>query len=42
MLDFAYSEEQARAVSVDAQGIVEALRKIYEANELADEITGKK
>jgi hypothetical protein len=39
-LDFAYDDAQARAVSVDAQGILEALRKVYDANELADEITG--
>ena len=42
MLDFAYDDEIARAVSVDAQGIIEALRKVYDAGELADEITGKK
>jgi hypothetical protein len=41
-LDFAYDEEQARAVSVDAQGIVEALRKVYDAGELVEELTGKK
>ncbi|HVS39725.1 MAG TPA: S46 family peptidase [Gemmataceae bacterium] len=40
-LDFAYSEEQARAVSVCSQGIVEALRKVYDADKLADEITGR-
>lgn len=42
VLDFIYSEEQARALSVSAQGIVEALRKIYEANDLANELTGGK
>ena len=41
-LDFAYDDVQARAVSVDALGIIEALRKVYDANELADEMTGKK
>ncbi len=41
-LDFAYDDKEARAVSVDAQGIVEALRKIYQANELVDEILGRK
>jgi hypothetical protein len=41
-LDFAFDDRQARAVSVDAQGIIEALRKVYDANELADEMTGKK
>ena len=38
VLDFVYTEEQARAVSVHSQGIIEALRKVYDANELADEI----
>src|SRR5205807_8607475 len=39
-LDFAYTEEQARAVAVHSAGIVEALRKVYDAGELADELTG--
>jgi hypothetical protein len=39
VLDYIYTEEQARAVAVASQGIVEALRKVYGANELADEIT---
>jgi hypothetical protein len=42
VLDFAFTEEQARAVSVHSAGIIEAMRKIYDANELADELTGKK
>ncbi|MGH7224955.1 MAG: S46 family peptidase, partial [Gemmataceae bacterium] len=41
-LDFAYSDEQARATSVHSAGIVEALRKVYDAGELADELTGRK
>ncbi len=41
-LDFAYTEEQARAVSVASQGIVEALRKVYDAGDLADELTGRR
>ena len=42
VLDFAYTEEQARAVSVCSQAIIEALRKVYDASHLADELTGKK
>jgi hypothetical protein len=42
VLDFVYTEEQARALAVHSRGIIEALRKVYEANKLADEITGKK
>jgi hypothetical protein len=39
-LDFAYTDFQARATSVNSQAIVEALRKVYGAAELADEIVG--
>lgn len=42
VLDFGYTEDQARAVAVCSQGIVEALRKVYQADGLADELTGKK
>ncbi len=38
--NFAYTDEQARAVSVDSRGIVEALRKVYEAGALVEELTG--
>ncbi len=41
VLDFAYSDKEARAVSVCSQGMIEALRKIYDAGELADELLGK-
>jgi hypothetical protein len=40
--NFAYSDVQARAVSVDSRGIQEALRKIYGATALADELSGTK
>jgi hypothetical protein len=40
--NFAYSDVQGRAVSVDSRGIQEALRKIYGAAALADELTGAK
>jgi hypothetical protein len=40
--NFAYSEVQSRAVSVDSRGIQEALRKIYGAGALADELSGIK
>jgi hypothetical protein len=37
-LDIAYSDKQARAVSVDSAAISEALRNVYDANALADEL----
>ena len=36
---YVYDEEGARAMSVDSRAILEGLRKIYNANELADELT---
>jgi hypothetical protein len=42
VLDYIYTDDQARAVSVHSSGIIEALRKVYEANDLADELTGRK
>jgi len=41
VLDFAYTDVQARAVSVNSQAIIVALRKVYDAGELADELLGK-
>ncbi len=40
--NFAYSDARGRAVSVDARGIQEALRKVYGATALADELLGAK
>ena len=40
--NFAFSDVQGRAVSVDSRGIQEALRKVYGATALADELMGTK
>ena len=40
--NFAFSDVQGRAVSVDSRGIQEALRKIYGATPLANELLGTK
>ena len=42
VLDFAYDDRLARAVSVDSRAIVEALRSIYRADGLVKELTGGK
>ena len=42
VLDFGYDDRQARAVSVDSRGIIEALRSIYHADRLVEELTGGK
>jgi hypothetical protein len=38
VLDCVYADKQARAVSVDSAAITEALRKVYDAGALADEL----
>jgi hypothetical protein len=38
--DYYYTEEKARAVAVESRAIVEALRKVYDAGGVADELTG--
>jgi hypothetical protein len=39
---FAFDEDPSRSVSVDAQGILEALRKVYKTEALVKEIAGEK
>jgi hypothetical protein len=39
---YVYEAATNRAVSVDSRAIIEAFRRIYKANALADEMTGKK
>jgi hypothetical protein len=40
--DIAYTDEQGRAVAVDVRSIVEALRKVYQAGPLVDELLGNR
>jgi hypothetical protein len=40
--DFLYTEEQSRALSVHSSAIIEALREVYNARPLADELLGKR
>lgn len=39
--DVVYDGEKGRSISVDSRGMVEALRKVYNAGTLADELTRK-
>jgi hypothetical protein len=41
VLDFVYTDVLARAVSVNSQAVIEALRKVYDAGTLSDELVGK-
>lgn len=40
--DYLYTDAQGRAVSVHSQAILEALRKVYNASRVADEIAGNR
>ncbi|WP_414660494.1 S46 family peptidase [Horticoccus sp. 23ND18S-11] len=42
VLDFAYEDRQARALSVDCRGIIEAMRKVYGADALVAELLAGK
>jgi Peptidase S46 len=42
VLDCIYTDKQARAVSVDSAAIIEALRKVYDAQPLVDELLSVK
>ncbi len=42
VLDYAYTDQQARAVAVHTSGIIEALRKVYNADRLASELTHRR
>ena len=42
VLDWIYTDTQARAVSVDSAAIIEALRNVYDAQPLVDELLSEK
>jgi hypothetical protein len=39
--NFVYTDEQARHIAVHSRGVLEALRKVYDAPELVKELTGE-
>ncbi len=41
VLDFGYDDRVARAIAVDSRGIMEALRTIYHADRLVNELSGR-
>ncbi|MBA4137189.1 MAG: serine protease [Opitutus sp.] len=40
--NYAFTEARARSISVDVRGIIEAMRSVYGADALVDELLGKK
>ena len=42
VLDCIYTDKEARAVSVDSAAIIEALRNVYDAQPLVDELLSAK
>ena len=39
--NFVYTDEQARHIAVHSRGVLEALRRLYEAGPLVKELTGR-
>jgi hypothetical protein len=40
-LDYLYTDKQARALAVHSRAITEALRNVYDADQLTNEILGR-